>query len=188
MAAGKPSMKPHHSLLHYSKHTDTVFCCWLLSLQGSLEQMVAGKPSMRSRQLLQNCSTYLSHHLGHRSAVPLFPTAAGALGAMAAGKPSMKPPHTCSAAPPPTLFSHCSAAGCCFCRGPGKNGSRQAVNEATSFLDASCLYGDHENVTQAIRAGGIRLRRHLLLRLLLLLLLLLLLNAASLLPDACLAL
>lgn len=43
------------------------------------------------------------------------------------------------------------------CRGPGPNASRQAINEATSFLDASCLYGEDENVTQAIRAGMQRL-------------------------------
>eukprot|EP00883_Tetradesmus_obliquus_P013495 jgi/Sobl393_1/6448/SZX78100.1 len=40
-----------------------------------------------------------------------------------------------------------------YVTGPGPNASRQAINEATSFLDASCLYGEDENVTQAIRAG-----------------------------------
>eukprot|EP00882_Tetradesmus_deserticola_P003331 GHRQ01003527.1.p1 GENE.GHRQ01003527.1~~GHRQ01003527.1.p1 ORF type:complete len:439 (+),score=120.10 GHRQ01003527.1:302-1618(+) len=37
--------------------------------------------------------------------------------------------------------------------GSGPNASRQAINEASSFLDASALYGDNKNVTQALRAG-----------------------------------
>ncbi|KAF6252963.1 peroxidase [Scenedesmus sp. NREL 46B-D3] len=40
-----------------------------------------------------------------------------------------------------------------YVMGPGPNASRQALNKATSFIDASGLYGEDENTSQAIRAG-----------------------------------